>query len=874
MDNLRGYGKDEPASSSGLGRSVAKLPSSSEGLLAPTSSQAPVMADSTPAITLVTSGPVPAVLAPTPPASSVPKDSAQALDDLPPPPPPAEPYEVFMARVQRDLSSLPVRSTQSGAAVPPRPAVATPTTGSRLPTPFPRFEDSSWALQPQAPNIRIRMPLPASCYVPPPSPWVWPGRGSSVDTTMVRGPPPATLPAGPPGPYGPSGLLAGPSAVGPSPVPPPTKPAADPKKTSPTPGSPAPSRCPSGANMTRRLAGRPSLSPRRRSSSHHRRSRRPSRGRQSSPPSRSRGPHRRMTSSSSRSPSPKRHRTASTSPWRHGSRSSSPERGSHPYDSDIRLLRLRADDDDQHPASTHPSDSPDPGQSTSVDGSQLSAEKVQKLFADLITPPALSHYADPIPDSASNKQLVPYVRTSASTASTIDNSEPLETHGLFQNYQSFHRLSGDTEKEACTAAYHDLTNLMLSQTEESLLINVSSSRPKTDEPFPCGLTTSNEMKKKHDKLHLQWPPQSVHHKVINHTLALYQHGPPPKSGTTDKWPPPPVQNPWDKTFVLKEFPTTHKIPSAMPKRWDLHASSPLMLRPPQSTAVPEVQDSEISKSSSWLEAFAARAAHTSTMSATSMVGVYNFQQKVLRFIRDSASKNNIHNDISLVDDLIQRANSMALEAHIMAHDSGVTATELFTHLHMLRRRSVLDSPTVALPQRDKERLLVMSVGGNDLFGPDARKVYEWKLDTEEENVKLIARVFDERAQHNKSKKKPSSSDSPPPWSVMHRSPLDALARPKPKDSYNQKPGQSFQRPPKQSPYKARTGTQQRSQTFSRDRPASSSNRTDSREQGQRRQDKEPKGPQSARPFNRKGRGVGRKRSRPQIGTNSFRLGGS
>ena len=297
--------------------------------------------------------------------------------------------------------------------------------------------------------------------------------------------------------------------------------------------------------------------------------------------------------------------------------------------------------------------------------------------------------------------IVPYVRSSASTATSIDNSEPLETHGLFQNYQSFHHLSGDTEKEACTAAYHDLTNLMLSQTEESSLINVSSSRLKTDEPFPCGLTTSNEMKKKHDKLHLQWPPQSDHHKVINRTLALYQHGPPPKSGTTDKWPPPPVQNPCDKTFVPKEFPTTHKIPSTMPKRWDLHASFPLMLRPPQSTAVPEVPDSEISKSSSWLEAFAARAAHTSTMSATSMVGVYNFQQKVLRFIRDSASKNDIQNDISLVDDLIQRANSMALEAHIMAHDSGVTATELFTHLHMLRPCSVLDAPTVALHNATK-----------------------------------------------------------------------------------------------------------------------------------------------------------------------------
>ena len=192
----------------------------------------------------------------------------------------------------------------------------------------------------------------------------------------------------------------------------------------------------------------------------------------------------------------------------------------------------------------------------------------------------------------------------------------------------------------------------------------------------------------------------------------------------------------------------------------------------------------------------------------------------------------------------------------MAHDSGVTSTELFTHLHMLRRRSILESPTVDLPQRDKDRLLVMSVGGNDLFGPDARNVHEWKLDTEEEKVKLISRVFDEGEHRDKSKKKPASSENRLPRLVAHRSPLDALSRPKPKDSYNQKPGQSFRRTPKQSPYKARTETQPRPQTSGRDRNTSSNNRSDSCEQGQRHRDKEPKGPQSARPFNKKGRGGG------------------
>ena len=192
----------------------------------------------------------------------------------------------------------------------------------------------------------------------------------------------------------------------------------------------------------------------------------------------------------------------------------------------------------------------------------------------------------------------------------------------------------------------------------------------------------------------------------------------------------------------------------------------------------------------------------------------------------------------------------------MAHDSGVTSTELFTQLHMLRRRSILESPTVDLPQRDKDRLLVMSVGGNDLFGPDARKVHEWKLDTEEEKLNSSPEFLMNENIAKKSKKKPSSSESRPPCSVAHRSPLDALFRPKPKDSYNQKPGQSFRRPPKQSPYKARTGTQPRPQTSGRDRNTCSNNRSDSREQGQRRRDKEPKGPQSARPFNKKGRGGG------------------
>ena len=116
----------------------------------------------------------------------------------------------------------------------------------------------------------------------------------------------------------------------------------------------------------------------------------------------------------------------------------------------------------------------------------------------------------------------------------------------------------------------------------------------------------------------------------------------------------------------------------------------------------------------------------------------------------------------------------------MSHDAGVTATELYTHLHMLRCRTVLYSPSVDLPQRDKDRLMVMSLGGQDLFGPNAQKVQEWKKDTEEEQVKMISRVFEERQNRDKAtREKPSSSSVQPPRSLSLQSPLDSLHPPNP-----------------------------------------------------------------------------------------------
>ena len=177
MDNLRAYAEDNSASFPSTGQLAKRPPPSSEGLSTSSSSLTSSMAVPT---MQVTSRPGPAVSAPTTSTPNVIQDKTVALEDIPPPPPPAEPYELFLARVSQELATLPGGPPRPAAAAPPQPAVLILTTGCRLPMPFPRYEDSSWATQQQAQMVRIRMPLPASCYAPPPSPWTWPRRACAA----------------------------------------------------------------------------------------------------------------------------------------------------------------------------------------------------------------------------------------------------------------------------------------------------------------------------------------------------------------------------------------------------------------------------------------------------------------------------------------------------------------------------------------------------------------------------------------------------------------------------------------------------------------------------------------------------------------------
>ena len=143
----------------------------------------------------------------------------------------------------------------------------------------------------------------------------------------------------------------------------------------------------------------------------------------------------------------------------------------------------------------------------------------------------------------------------------------------------------------------------------------------------------------------------------------------PVSNSSYQWPPRTVENPWDKEFSPKDFPTAHKIPSTLPKRWELHEDScscwshetpPLWIKFRMQRLQNILPD--------WKPL-----PHYATISSTPLEVAYKFLQKVMIFLCSSIAKDSIKN-ASLLDDLLQRANSTVLEAQLMSHDAGVTGT--------------------------------------------------------------------------------------------------------------------------------------------------------------------------------------------------------
>ena len=239
--------------------------------------------------------------------------------------------------------------------------------------------------------------------------------------------------------------------------------------------------------MTRRPARNYSLSPRSCSSHMAKRS---SRGRHTSPRSRRtfRNHQRRHSTSRSPTPRPKRSRLSRSQSPR--SRSTDRDRRRRLPEAYQRLLRLR----DFSPVPQRDEDQ-DSAQNSPDEDSHLTVEAVKKLFEDLLHLPELSHYADPYPAAdQANDQLVPHNKDTAEGKTVLETND-LDTHDGLENYKSFHRLSGEQDRDARTSTYCELINLMLSQTSEDKQLIVAAARAKADGPFRSNLEAQPELKK-------------------------------------------------------------------------------------------------------------------------------------------------------------------------------------------------------------------------------------------------------------------------------------------------------------------------------------------------------------------------------------------
>ena len=111
-----------------------------------------------------------------------------------------------------------------------------------------------------------------------------------------------------------------------------------------------------------------------------------------------------------------------------------------------------------------------------------------------------------------------------------------------------------------------------------------------------------------------------------------------------------------------------------------------MLHPPLATAVPQVPDTEVNKSSHWLEAFAAGAAHSALLSTMLLEASYRYGHDISKKIRALPVVPKLEDDFFGLDIYLQKLNSAILEDQLMSHDSSTAAMELFTHFHVLQRR--------------------------------------------------------------------------------------------------------------------------------------------------------------------------------------------
>ena len=177
----------------------------------------------------------------------------------------------------------------------------------------------------------------------------------------------------------------------------------------------------------------------------------------------------------------------------------------------------------------------------------------------------------------------------------------MSTHnGRFQNFSSFHGLSGVESTHAHMAAYKK-------------------------GPFHSNLEFKAECHGEQPKNNHIWKLKCV----MGRTLALYQQSLQPKAwpSLADQ-PPAPISNPWDKMLEpMNTLCLQHKFPASLPKRWEPADSSG------KATVVPKIPDAAIAKSSMWLDPYTTKTAHAASFSASLLKAAYSLTSNFISQFR-------------------------------------------------------------------------------------------------------------------------------------------------------------------------------------------------------------------------------------------------
>ena len=225
-------------------------------------------------------------------------------------------------------------------------------------------------------------------------------------------------------------------------------------------------------------------------------------------------------------------------------------------------------------------------------------------------------------------------------------------------------------------------------------------------------------------------------------VSYYQHGPRPKPDT-HPWPPEMKDNLWDKSYKVPRQDLAFQNLPDINKRWLGAQGSNVFVEPATKTQCAEIEDRHLTGHTTWMETLSARATHFSALAAKLTHCAWERSEQLAK-------------EGKTPDDRLLR--ELHFEAHMLSEEAMVLTSQLFTHVHMARRKRVAEAS--GLPREDQARLTRLPIGDDDVFGPQAKNVEEWRKKPEVEQARNIVQLVHETQKASASTfKSPNASSS-------------------------------------------------------------------------------------------------------------------